>query len=239
MIHEIGPIVQEDKDPGKIRRALAQGAGGVIVAHAVPPAVMDEYAALVASRDGNLARVVDAPPVLIADKHSPEHCRWSYQQETLKETQGWLKDQFAWAAEGRLCRPANAPNGRQNLLRLWANQGISLPWHVDRSNAEALFPDIHFHIAGKGMLVAAPERSLRLSFTDNKSSPHLQHPQFSLRDMSDKNAQKLLQKKLTAYLEERGVAVRALKPGEILFFNEKCLHASAGRRTARLRAAIF
>ncbi len=239
MIHEIGPIVQEDKDPVKIRRALAQGAGGVIVADVVPPAVMNEYAALVASRDGNLARVVESPPVLIADKHSAEHCRWNYEQALLKETQDWLKEQFNWAVAGRLCRPAHAPNGKQNLLRLWANQGISLPWHIDRSNAEGGFPDIHFHIAGKGMFVAAPERSLRLSFTDNKSSPHLQHPQFSPRDLSDKSAQKMLQKKLSAYLEERGVAVRALKPGQILFFNEKCLHSSAGKRTARLRAAIF
>lgn len=232
MRYKIGPIVQEDKKPEKIRRALARGAGGVIVENPAPAEVMSEYEALVVDRDGTVS------PLLIADQDAPDHCRWLHEPPSLKATQAWLKEQFAWAAAERLCRPAQGLSGKQNLLRLWLNQDMSLPWHIDPSSADTPYSDIHLHIAGTGINIASSSHPLQLQFNKNKT-PYLQHPTFGLKDADDPKTQKLLRKKLDAYLENRGLQILTLKPGQTLFFNEKCLHASAGGQAPRLRAAIF
>ena len=126
------------------------------------------------------------------------------------------------------------------MLRLWINNGERLPWHIDLDlNQLRFYPDIHIHIGGRGMKVASPKRPLKLLFSDRKVSPQLQMAGLSLLDMHCKNPEKAMQQKLSGYLHEHGVDVMSLEPGQALFFNEKCLHASASSKAQRMRAGIF
>ncbi len=231
MIHEIGPIVQEDKDAGKIRRALVRGAGGVIVDSAAPAEVLQEGAHY-SERPGA------GTPMIVVDEHAPGHCRWDASDGTLPLTRNWLMEEFKWAAAAGLCRKPEAAQGYNKLVRLWANEAQFLPWHIDRGLSET-YPDIHIHLAGQGMKVAAPRGVMALVFSDNQTSPHLELPHLSVRNIPYKNADKIMLKKLNEYLRERDVPLLKLQPGQMLFFNEKCLHVSAGQKSPRLRAAIF
>ncbi len=231
MIHEIGPIVREDKDPVKIRRALAQGAGGVIVAGAVPADVLEEGAHY---RDRPGAGI----PMIVADEQAPDHCRWEASDGALPLTRSWLMEEFKWAASAGLCRKPEQAQGRNKLLRLWANEAQHLPWHIDLGISE-IYPDIHIHLAGHGMKIATPAQTMEMTFSNVAVSPNLQAPGVSIYKIPYKNADQIVHKKLNEYLRERGVPVCQMQPGEMLFFNDKCLHVSAGRKKQRLRAAIF
>ncbi len=171
MIHQIGPIVQEDKDPGKIRRALASGAGGVIVNSAVPAEVLHEAATY---REPAGA----GTPTIVVDEHAPDHCRWEASDGSLPLTRGWLMEEFKWAASAGLCRKPDQAQGHNRLLRLWANEAQHLPWHIDLGVSES-YPDIHLHLAGHGMKVAIPARSMDMTFSNAAVSPNLQAPGIS------------------------------------------------------------
>lgn len=231
MIHEIGPIVHEDKDPVKIRRALACGAGGVIVDSHAPAEVLQESA-------DYQERPGAGTPTIIVDEQMPGHCRWDASDGDLPITRAWLMEEFKWAASSRLCRAPEAAQGYNRLMRLWANEAEHLPWHIDLGVSE-VHPDIHIHLAGAGMKIATPAQAMKMTFTNTGVSPNLQAPGASLYKIPYKNADKIMLKKLNEYLRERGVSVREMKPGEMLFFNDKCLHVSAAQKKQRLRAAIF
>ncbi len=180
----------------------------------------------------------DAPPVIITDGTAPGHFRWSYEEPHLTETYRWLKSEFEWAVAAGLCRNPEQAQDRQSMLGLWINNGEQLPWHIDREQGAA-YPDIHIHISGAGMKVAHPVKSLKLHFSDNEKSPNLQLPGLSLIEIQDKNPVKALRRMLDKDLRIRGVKVCEMLPGQVLFFNEKCLHRSAAGKEARVRALIF
>lgn len=237
MRHEIGPIIQEDRDPQKILRALARGCGGVIVDTPLPEAVTREFEACVATGRVPVERMEESPPTILADEAAPGHARWSYQQEGLSETHRWLMDEFKWAAQSGLCRKPEKNFGKQNMLRLWLNNGQYLPWHFDRTFVE-IYPDSHTHIGGKGLKVAAPHRPLTLTFSENRTSPHLLIPG-TPENLREQPSDKDVADKLKAYLQGLGVDILRLQPGQTLFFNQKCLHSSASHGSTRLRAGIF
>ncbi len=237
MRHEIGPIIQEDKDPRKILRALARGCGGVIVDTPVPEAVTREFEACVAAGGVPVKQMEDAPPTIIVDETASGHARWSYEQEGLAETHRWLMDEFQWAAQSGLCRKPEQDFGKKNMLRLWLNNGQYLPWHFDRGFVE-IYPDIHKHIGGRGLKVAAPDKPLNLTFSENRTSPHLLIPGTPV-NLREQPSEKEIARRLKAYLQEAGISILKLQPGQTLFFNQKCLHSSAAHGSTRLRAGIF
>lgn len=245
MRREIGTIAHEEKNPAKIRRALGQDCGGVIVESAVPAEVVREWQAVAGS---TLSPVIKDSPLIIADGTAPGHCRWKHEDEAYAETQRWLMEEFEWASSSNLCRRPENAQGHDGMLRLWTNGVMHLPWHIDFALSE-IFPDIHIHIAGAGMKVAAPAKAIHMTFSDRKGTPYLELPDLSWRnilhddaeydDAESDDTRKTIGEKLEAYMRERDVSLLKLKPGQMLFFNEKCLHASARENQPRLRAAIF
>lgn len=238
MKREISPIVQEDRKPEKIRRALGVGAGGVLVDNPVPPSVQREWQIALADNNNLLFRMAETPPVLEVPIEAPGLCRWTYEEAGFLETQRWLRDEFEWASSSGLCRSPANPQGKHGFVRLWVNQGQHLPWHIDAVRSR-IFPDVHIHIAGEGLKLASPRKPLELMFSDNRTSPYLQLPNLSLVETGSNDPYKAMQKKLKQYLQERDVQLLKMQPGQALFFNEKCLHASAGSSNLRLRAGIF
>ncbi|HEY0900708.1 MAG TPA: hypothetical protein VGD95_01165 [Micavibrio sp.] len=232
MIHEIRPIVYEDPDPEKIRRALRRGIGAVIVPADIPPALITEAAALTQPPLADLSALYRAP------EQPGQPCQWNGEEARLKETQNWLREKFEWAARAGLCRKPENAHGRLGLIRVWANAAQNLPWHYDRE-LSPVYPDMHLHLAGAGMVVAHVPHLMNMRFTENKSSPFLILPE----DPRTINPRSVLtpdhQQKIENYLAAKGVALKPLQPGEMLFFNQHCLHASAGATAAKLRAAIF
>ena len=234
---DIAPIVEEDKDPAKIRAALNKGCGGVIVSQAIPADVAQEWVAVLSSP---LARSSAYRDALTHGEQAG--LIWSQDDKVFDNTRRWLREQFEWAAGARLCRTPQSPQARNTLVRLWMNSAQSLPWHIDNAFSE-IYPDIHLHIAGDGMMLANPPREMKMNVSNGRTSPALMLPdghealKTSYHDVEGRAQEHAL--KLTAYLQERGVLMQALAPGQMLFFNDKCLHRSAAEPTARLRPAIF
>jgi len=223
----VAPIVEEDKDPQKIRRAFAAGAGGVLVSDSLPESVAREYKTFSTQK----ISIDDTLPILKTSMDRLGEAYWSDQQQGLAATQEWLKEQFEWAVKARLCRTPHNPHGKMNFLKIWLKKDVNLPWHVDIDRIE-LYPDMHIHIGGHGIHIASPQAPKKIPFSDRRVSPRLQPP-------GVKDTDSIPQTILNDYLRERGFTLSSMKPGQILFFQEKCLHASAKTARNRLRAAIF
>jgi len=238
--YEVGPVIQEVKDPAKIKRALAQGCAGVLVDNEIPAAVTTEIEACFRENDDVVRRLQDSGLALIPDREHPTQYKWSRDEPRMEETFRWFAQEFDWAVSAGLTKSVTQRTSEtRSLLRTWFNQeGVGqLPWHIDRRKLFST-PDIHMHVYGKGMVLASPRKTLALMFSDSEGSPNLR-----MRDMppyQNTGSIKIIDNALTSYLKERGFTIIKMKPGQELFFNEGCLHkSSSGQKHPKVRGAIF
>ena len=228
----INPVVYEDKNPEKIRRAFKLGCGGVIVEEAIPAPVTAEIQNSSSTSPETFQRIEKDGLTIIADQELAVYHRWQRDEQPLSETCRWLMTEFEWAAAAGFCPSGRMKETGANLLALWAGDGFNLPWHIDKNRAEKTC-DIHMHVHGPGMIVASPLFPMSLAFNENRTSPRLQR----LNSFSTVNDDSVL----TTYLRDMNFRMIALQPGQRLFFNQSCLHTSApsAAPALKLRGGIF
>jgi hypothetical protein len=223
----IQPIVYEDNAPAKIRAAFKAGCGGVIVDGTVPEAVTAEIARIATNPERFLSQR-DSIALSATDEKSTQR-RWSFDLPTLRETCCWLEEEYTRTAAAGLC-PSGLNGGGRSSMSLWFNDEQHFPWHVDKKQQHLGFwPDMHIHIYGAGLVVAAPPRSLTLTFNDKSNSPRLLVNGDTFDDVANE------------HLKDRGCTFLTLQPGQRIYFDEGCLHRSAFSPPAalKMRAAIF
>lgn len=223
----IQPIVYEDNDPAKIRAAFKAGCGGVIVDGTVPEDVIAEIASIATNPERLLSQRDRL--LLTAAYENPSQRRWSSDLPELRETCRWLEEEYTRTAATGLC-PSGFKGAGRSSMSLWFSDEQHLPWHIDKKTQHLGFwPDMHIHIHGAGLVVAAPPRSLTLTFNDNNSSPRLLVNGDTFEDVANE------------HLEDKGCTFIALQPGQRVYFGEGCLHRSAFSppATLKMRAAIF
>ena len=235
MRYKIRPIGYEDNDPVKIRAAFKAGCGGVIVPIDVPQAVTTEIAAIKTQAAEHLELADKFQTTLHSADKTSETPLWSKPEDALTQTCDWLQAVWARAVAQRFARPS-APGISSRLVTVWLGSGIDLPWHIDKQREDRWY-DVHIHVSGEGLIVAAPRRELKMEFSDSRGSPQLKMDQGGYAG--------IYQCEIDKQLEKKGVEFIRLQPGQALYFNQHCLHKSArGPLEApglelKLRAGIF
>jgi len=223
MRYKIRPIAYEDNDQQKIRAAFKAGCGGVIVPLPLPAEVSAELTAVKAHAHQHSDMIDKFYAALRGPdgKHAQHY--WTNTPEALAQTQRWLTGVWEGAVKDRFVSSSRTSAA---LVRLWLGAALELPWHIDRQR-ESHWRDIHAHISGPGLLLASPPRELKMEFA-GRMSPHLILPPGDETEPEK-------------YLEGRGVSFITLQPGQMVYFNEHCLHksASGAAHDLKLRAGIF
>ncbi len=225
----IHPIIYEDNDSAKIRRAFNAGCGGVIVTNKLPNAVTAEMQKL-EEEPGLLEWLRDKSLFLTTDKVDPRQLNWSRDVPEIYETCGWLEEQYLRSAATKSRQGAPQKKDQSYMMLAWFGDEIKLPWHIDKKGSVQQHPDIHVHVHGPGLVVASPPHSIKLPFNQLSGSPYLQITSDNLKGES-----------VDTYLQNRGFQLITMQPGQTLFLKEMCLHKSAPMDTMPLkcRAAAF
>jgi hypothetical protein len=230
----IGPIGYET-GPQKIRAAFAKGCSGVIVDGQVPAAATAEIAAMEKFYSDPVAPF-SLPIGMDLFRSADENLHWQKMHPQAEVTQSWLMEK-ARDILGTSLRPAfdrSAGYRHQNILAAWWQGQITRGWHQD-DQEDSDFPDIHLHIHGPGMIVAAPVRPTQVPLNRQwQLSPP--RPK-SLKDLW-RSAQPV---DPDQYLQDLGFELISLQPGQSLMFKDRCLHRSADYSAGQLkfRAAMI